>query len=476
MRRLLLCLLLTARAALAETSVDEAGKLAVSPAILKEFKAIETLAAKGQYAEAASQGEALLRQLQDDPPARALLLRNLALLYGQQHHYLHAAGLLQQSLDLHSLPAEDSAKAQLELAQFYAAAGEYAKAATLLSAWLAQAKTPQPEQLLMLADLRAQLKQYAEAAALMEQLVERSPAPKPEWIQRAAQYFAAAEDYPKAAAVLSAALARTPNPPPPLLLLLAEIETRLKHYAAAARVLEKLIAETPEPKPEWRQMLLGLQHENHDLPACIRVLEDLIQRDPDNPLYWQQLSGIYVEARQEAKALAIRQLMYAKGLLHTSEEILQLVQGLRYQGLPTRAAEILQRAMERGSVDKSPANLGLLADAWTEARELGKAASALEQSAALANTGETLHRLGQIYSEQHQWAKAREALTRALARGGLKNPGGAYLLLGMAAYRLNAKEQARSAFIQASQSPPIQKTAQLWLEHLDRESRSPKSR
>ncbi len=476
LRRILpLLLLLGAGSVLAApTATDDTGKLAVSPEILKEFKAIEALSAQSAYAEAAKKGEALLLRLKDDPPAKALLLRNLALLYGQQKHYLHAATLLQKSLDLNALPAEDAAKAQLDMAQYYVAAADYPKAAASLSAWLAQAKAPQPAQFLLLAEIRGELKQYAEAAEVMERLITRSPAPKPEWLQRAAQYYAAAENYPKAAALLTASLEQTPAPKPEQFLLLVEIQTRLQHYAEGARVLEKLIARSPEPKPEWYQMLLGLYHEDHNLEGCIQVLGQLLRQDAGNPLYWEQLMGIYQEAKQEQKALAVRQLMYTRGLLTKPDEIVQLVQVLRYQGLSARAADILQREIDKGGVEKNPRNLGLLADAWTEARELGKAAAALEKSVTLADTGETLHRLGQIYSELHDWARARQALTRALTRGGLKNPGGAWLLLGMANYRLNGKNEAREAFLQAKNTPAVSKTAEQWLEHIDREAQQGK--
>lgn len=402
MRRALPLLCLCSALAVAAEAPPDRGKLAVSPEILAEFQAIEALSAKADHAGAARKAEALLQQLKDEPPARALLLRNMATLYGLQKHYAHAAALLEQSLALRALPAEEAHRVQLELSQYYLAAENYPQAAATLAEWLKQAKTPKPEQFLLLAELCLRQHQPAEAT----------------------------------------------------------------------RALEELIARTPEPKAEWYQQLLGLHHEQQELEHCIRVLDELLQRHPDNPLYWQQLAGIYQEAKQPAKVLAVQQLMYARGLLRSEKDIVQLAQVLRYQGLPIRAAEILQREIDSGGIARSPANLGLLADTWTEARELRKAAAALEKSATLARTGETLHRLGQIYSELHDWGRARQVLTQALSRGGLKNPGGAYLLLGMACYRLNARNEARDAFLQAQGTPAISHTAQQWLAHIDQESRS----
>lgn len=402
MRRTLLLLCLYPVLSLAAETATEQGKLAVSPEVLAEFQAIEALSAQSNYAEAARKAEALLLQLKDEPAARALLLRNMASLYGLQKHYLHAASLLEQSLALRALPSEEARRAQLELSQYYLAAENYPRAASTLAEWIRQAPSPKPEQYLLLAELCLRLHQPTEAT----------------------------------------------------------------------RVLEELITRAPEPKAEWYQQLLGLHHEQHQLEHCIRVLDELLQRHPDNALYWQQLAGIYQEAGQVSRVLAVQQLMYTRGLLRSEKDIVQLAQVLRYQGLPNRAAEILQREIDNGGIANSPGNLGLLADTWTEARELRKAAAALEASAALARTGETLHRLGQLYSELHDWGRARQALAQALSRGGLKNPGGAYLLLGMAYYRLNAKHEARTAFLQAQGTPAISHTAQQWLAHIDQESRS----
>jgi tetratricopeptide (TPR) repeat protein len=412
MRRALLLLPLLSGPALAEPEHhhehaahprEAAAAPTVSPEVFKEFQAIEALAARSAYGEAERKIRELLPQLQDNPSARALLLRNLATLHGLQKHYARAAETLRQSLELHALPAEDAGKALLEMGQYHLAAENYPKAAEALSAWIEQAPSPTPEHYLLLADIRARLKQYPEAAALVE----------------------------------------------------------------------KAIAGSPDPKPEWHQLLLGLYHESRDFQGCAKVLGALIQRSPENILYWQQLTGIYQEAGQEQEALAVRQLMYARGMLRSPEEIVQLAQVLRYRGMPTRAAELLQREIGQGRVEGNPRNLELLADAWTEARELGKAAAALEKAAASTNTGDIHHRLGQLYSELHDWAKARQALTRAVARGGLKNPGGAWLLLGLAQYRLNAKDQARDAFVKAKalDTPAVRKTAQQWLEHIDREAK-----
>jgi tetratricopeptide (TPR) repeat protein len=395
-------LLLIFLAAFKVLAADEpAGGLEVPADVLKDFKSIEELTGKSAYPEAAAKAEALLPRLGDNPQARALLLRNLASLYGLQKHYAHAAHILEQALALDALPAAEASKSRQELGQYLAAAGEYARAAEVLASWLETAQAPRPEQYLWVADLR----------------------------------------------------------------------TRLKQYPLAIAYVEKAIAVAPQPKPEWLRLLLGLYHEQHDLQGCAKTLRALIELEPENPSNWNQLTGIYQEAGQEAKALAVQQLMYRRGLLNKSSAIIQLAQVMRSRGLYSRSAELLAREMDKGTVESSAQNLELLAGIWVEARELNRAAAVLEKSLAMRESADGYHRLGQIYSEIYDWGKARQALSRAITRGGLKNTGGAYLLLGLANYRLNAKEQAREAFVKAQEAPTVRKTAQQWLEHMEREAR-----
>lgn len=402
MRRvaLLLCLML-ANLALAETQLAPQVSQQVPPEILKEFQVIEELAAKSAFPQAVGKAEALLPRLQDIRGARALLLRNLAALYGLQKHYAHAAHILEDALVLNALSSADASKAYLELGQYYTGAENYPKAAEALTTWIDTAQAPKPEHYLLLADIRTRLKQYPQAAALVE----------------------------------------------------------------------KAIADSPQPKQEWYQLLLGLYHEARDFEGCIRILETLIDDQPDNPQYWNQLTGIFQEAGKEQQALAVQQLMYRRGLLKTQGTIIQLVQVLRFQGLHSRAADLLQAEIDHGAVAATAPHLELLGTAWTEAKEYRKAGQALERAQAVSYSPDTQHRLGQIYSELHDWGKAEDILALAVARGGLNNPGGAYLLLGLAQYRLNAKEKARAAFVKASQAPTVRKTAQQWLDHLDAEAK-----
>jgi predicted Zn-dependent protease len=352
----------------------------------------------------------------------------------------------------------------------------YAEAGRKIEVLLPQLKDAPAARALLLrnqAALFGMQKHYAHAAMILEECLAMhslSETDSGKAMFELAQYYVAAENYPKAANALGEWIGKSSAAKPEHHLMLADLQTRLNRHADAAASMEIAIAASPRPKPEWYQLLVGLYHEQHDLDHCARVLAALIEQNPGQALYWSQLTGVYQEAGKLKQALAVQQLMYKNGLLTKPAEILQLAQVLRYQGLSVRAAELLQLEIEKGRVEPSARNLGLTADLWLEAKELRKAAATLEKSLAVSYSGDGQHRLGQIYSELHEWSKAQQALSRALADGGLKNPGGAYLLLGLAHYRTNAKDRAREAFGKALASPSVRNTAKRWLEHIEKES------
>jgi len=393
--------LLTATVAAAAAPDGDAG-VQVDSDVLAEFRRIDALSAQGKYEEATGKAQALLPRLEKSTEGHALLLYNLAKLYGLQKHYAHAAMILENCLSLGALPAEDALRARFELGQYHAIAENFDQAAEALTVWVKQSPDPKPEQYLLLADVYQRLKKNKEAAAYLDQAV----------------------------------------------------------------------AHSTQPRAEWLQQLLGLYYQEHDLPNCIRVLTHTVEHYPENPQYWNQLTGIYQEAGKEKEALAAQQLMYKKGLLKQPAQIVQLAQVMRYRGLTARAAELMQREMDGGHIESNPKNLELMANAWLEAKELKKAAATLEKSLTLAYDGNCQHRIGQIYSELHDWPRAQQSLANAISKGGLKNAGGAYLLLGLAHYRLNAKHQAKEAFQKALETQSVRNTAKQWLEHLEKENPS----
>jgi tetratricopeptide (TPR) repeat protein len=113
--------------------------------------------------------------------------------------------------------------------------------------------------------------------------------------------------------------------------------------------------------------------------------------------------------------------------------------------------------------------LEMLGISWILAREPAKAEAPLARAAELAPTGDLYVHLAQIHLLDEDWQKAAAVLRKALAKGGLSNPGTAQLMLGIAYYNEHQLQEARSWFAQAQRSGATREQAENWIEHVDRE-------
>jgi hypothetical protein len=78
-------------------------------------------------------------------------------------------------------------------------------------------------------------------------------------------------------------------------------------------------------------------------------------------------------------------------------------------------------------------------------------------------TGDNDVKLGAAYLSYGDPAKAIEAIQRGIAKGGVKNPDDAGLLLGIAQLRAGNKPEAAKAFETVNKDPTMTRIAKLWL-------------
>lgn len=175
---------------------------------------------------------------------------------------------------------------------------------------------------------------------------------------------------------------------------------------------------------------VGAQGERGDL------LVEMVNLWPANANYWAQLSGSYSQAGREDDAAATLELAYKAGIISGEDKILSLVSYYSYLENPIRGAELLEKEMAAGNVQRNKKNLELLAQMYTQAREQKKALVPLRAAAEIAPDGDLFYNLGLVYFGDEQWEEAERAFQQALQRGGLdrKKIGNAWLLIGNARY------------------------------------------
>ncbi|PKM11661.1 MAG: hypothetical protein CVV13_08225 [Gammaproteobacteria bacterium HGW-Gammaproteobacteria-3] len=350
----------------------------------------------------------------------------------------------------------------------------YQKARQQLEALLGEAKSGTYEEATVLRSLSsvyALQENYAQAAEYLNKALALKVLPDAQQQQAVlnlGQLYLAAGQSAKAVATLTPWLAQNPNPDAPTHAMIANAYTQLKQYQKALPHINQAIQATKKPDEAWYQLQLALYYEVHDYSAAARVLLRLIRLYPDEKNYWVQLTGLYQQMKDYPRAATIKHLAYKKGLLTSEQDIVELAKIYLYIGAPYKAAALLEQELAAKRLGADTQHRELLANAWILAKAFDNAIKALQAAAGINDKARLHMQLGQLYFEREQWREAIAALKQALAKGGLKDPGSAYLMLGISHYESGDKTQARKAFAEARQYAKHRKAAEQWLSYAER--------
>ncbi|MDF1583460.1 MAG: tetratricopeptide repeat protein [Methyloprofundus sp.] len=322
-----------------------------------------------------------------------------------------------------------------------------------------------------LASVYALENNYRQAAKSLEQCLATQALPEQQQQQallNLGQLYMATEHYQKAVNTLQPWVEKNPtHTDQQVSVLLANAYAQLKQYRKALPYIEQAIKQAKKPQESWFQLNLALHYELENYSAALAILKKLIASYPDKKAYWLQLATVHQQLNQFAQALTIQGLAYKKGYLQTESEILQLFNLYMYNKQPYQAANLLSQELASQRVKKNSEHWELLASAWSNAREYKQAVTALEKASALNDKGELYLQLARMHVEQELWQNAISAINKALQKGGLKQTGDAYILLGMSLYETEQLSAAKSAFQKARQYQKTKKSAEQWLNYME---------
>jgi tetratricopeptide (TPR) repeat protein len=289
-----------------------------------------------------------------------------------------------------------------------------------------------------------------------------------------AQLYASLQQWDKAIEWLQKWLIYVEEPDPLGYYLMGIAYYQIENYEEAIAQARKANELSPEPRESWLRLLAALYSREEDHKNAARVLEELVLRFPKKQ-YWVQLSLIYGANEDYRTSLAVQQLAYAQGFLTEDKELRRLARSYLYHDLPYPAAKVIDKATEGGAIARDSGSYELLANSWIAAREYERSIPPLRKAAELSKDGNLYVRLGQVYMQRENWSEAWMLLEKAIAKGGLKDPGNAALLLGITLYNDSHVDRARTSFMHAMEHDSTRAAATGWISHLDTESGSPAS-
>jgi len=256
------------------------------------------------------------------------------------------------------------------------------------------------------------------------------------------------------------------NVPAEAHIFLANALTERKRYDEALPQIDLALSKSKEPKELWLQMKLAISFEQKNYKGCAEALVDLISLVPAKPDYWKQLSSMFYEMKQDAQSVAVLALAERQGFIEKPNEIKNLYSVYMVMELPFKAGMLMQTSIDKNRIPGDEANLEQLADAWINARETTRAEGVLKKLAGISEKGEYYFKLGAMYGDDERWNESKEMLEKAIAKGGLKRGGDAWMRLAVAEHGLKNTPGAIAALQKAVGFDETRKQAGEWLRHL----------
>ncbi|TAN05648.1 MAG: tetratricopeptide repeat protein [Rhodanobacteraceae bacterium] len=293
-------------------------------------------------------------------------------------------------------------------------------------------------------------------------------------LETLAQLYIADEDYADALKALDTWNQQSGAQSADVYALQGNAYYRLQKYPQAVAAVQKAKSLTDKPQPSWDQIEMASYFAMDKYDDAAKLAEAALAKDPNNSTLLQNVIAIYVNAHQDKKALALLERARANGQIKDAtgymnmarmyDNLAQSSQDPKVDAL--KAVGVLKEGMDKGIIQPDYATYKLLGNSYQIGGDFHNAIAAYAKAAPTAPTGEVDFLRGQLLENLGQHAHARDALKQAIAKGGFKRMGAAYLVLGNAELALKDRAAARAAYQKAEQDPETRADAQRTLKQL----------
>jgi tetratricopeptide (TPR) repeat protein len=216
-------------------------------------------------------------------------------------------------------------------------------------------------------------------------------------------------------------------------------------------------------KPNQNPYILKLTsyYERKMYREGVKVLETVLQIFPENKQWWTQLGMFYLLVEDYPKALQTLDLAYKQGFLEKESELKTLASLYQSNGVPNKAAVLLEKNINSGKIKRDDKTLSNLANAHHAAQNIADAAKYYSEVAKMTNDGQHYRKAGMLFKQDEQFKQAIVVLNKALELGE-KNKGRLYMSLAEAHFYLGQYKQAHVEIKRAMEDPKSRKAARSW--------------
>jgi Tetratricopeptide repeat len=287
------------------------------------------------------------------------------------------------------------------------------------------------------------------------------------WLKNIALYYFQQKDYPKALEVADQAVKHGVNDLDTLGLI-AKAEYLTGKYKDAATAMQEIVGKQDKPDEESLKLLWQFDLKANDDAGAARAVEKLVTYYP-KPEYWANALAplVRMDIKDAHLQLNVYRLMNDVGVLKLPTDYAEMAEIALDAGYPGETQNVLQQAFAKNVFieqrDKDRYHHLLEGAKQRSANDQSQLAT-VEQTAAGAPNGDALVQVGGAYISYGQNDKALAAISKGIAKGGLKSPDEANLLLGIAQLRQKNNAAAQQAFdkVASSSNSGYARLGKLW--------------
>ena len=313
----------------------------------------------------------------------------------------------------------------------------------------------------------------ASAIPILEQMTQAkytTAEQRKTWLKAIAQYDYQQKDYTKALDYADQAVKAGANDLDTLGLV-AKSQYQSGKYKDAAATMNEIVGKQEKPDEDSLKLLWQFNEKAGDKPGAAKAVDKLVAYYP-KPEYWANAlaSLVNADSKDERLTLNVYRLMLDVGILKRGSDYAEMAEIAFDQGYPGETQTILQKAFaenvftEQRDKDRYQHQLdGAKQRASNDQSSLPNQ----EKEAANAPNGDKLVQVGAAYMSYGQNDKAIANISKGIAKGGLKYPDEANLLLGIAQLRSHNAGEAQRAFekVSSSSNPGYARLGRLWALH-----------
>jgi predicted Zn-dependent protease len=293
-------------------------------------------------------------------------------------------------------------------------------------------------------------------------------------LQTLAQMYMADDDYNDALTTLDTWNKESGAQSADIDALQARAYYRLQKYPEAVAAIQKAKSITSQPQASWDQIEMASYFAMDKYDDAAKLADAAIAKDPNNSTLLQNVIAIYINSHQDAKALALLERARANNQIKDAAGYMNMAAMYDNLGLNSsdpkqdamKAVGVIKEGISKGIVQPGYDSYKLLGDSYRIAGDYKNAVVEYGKASPDAKTGEIDFLRGQMLEQLGRDKEARTALKQAIAKGGFKRVGAAYLTLGNAELALKNKAAAIAAYKQAEQDPETRADARRTLKQL----------